>query len=153
MIYIGHRLDGLVDPAVYFVEIAPRRLRHHDVARLARAATAFLRIVGAELDPADRRARGLTQARVKHSIIAGLGRRVHPQQDGDNRQLPSPELEHSGPRFSCWDHVSHKDFAPPLSALSRFKANAGKRRGEIDLYLNRLRLKFKMTAIDSNFID
>jgi hypothetical protein len=78
---------------------------------------------------------------------------MHPQQDGDNRQLTSPKLEHRGPRFSCWDHVSHKDFAPLLSATSRFEANESKTLRQINLYLNLIRLKFEMTAIDSNFMD
>ena len=33
-------------------------------------------------------------------------------------------------------------FAPPLSTASTFDANTSKRRGEFDLYLNRIRLKF-----------
>jgi hypothetical protein len=53
---------------------------------------------------------------------------------------------------SCWDHVSHKGFAPPLSMPSTFDANTSKNRGEFDLYLNQVRLKFEMTAIDSNFM-
>jgi hypothetical protein len=29
---------------------------------------------------------------------------------------------------SCWDHVSHKRFAPPLSKTSTIEMNAGKNR-------------------------
>jgi hypothetical protein len=52
---------------------------------------------------------------------------------------------------SCWDHVSHKGFAPPLSQASTFDVNTSKASGKFDLYLNRIRLKFETTAIDSNF--
>jgi hypothetical protein len=30
---------------------------------------------------------------------------------------------------SCWDHVSHKGFAPPLSQASTFDANTSKSSG------------------------
>jgi hypothetical protein len=53
---------------------------------------------------------------------------------------------------SCWDHVSHKGFAPRLSLPGRFDANTGKNSSEFDLYLNRIRLKFETTAVDSNFM-
>jgi hypothetical protein len=52
---------------------------------------------------------------------------------------------------SCWDHVSHKGFAPPLSQPSTIEANTSKSWREFDLYLNRIRLKFEVFAIDSNF--
>ena len=60
------------------------------------------------------------------------------QQDGgSNRQsLPLSPEQHCGPRFSCWDHVSHKGFAPLLSTASTFDANTSKTRAEFDLYLN-----------------
>lgn len=150
--HVGHRLDGLVDPLVDPYEVPPSGLRQHDVAWLRRAAAAFARIVGTEFDPADRRTRNVTQAGVDH--VAGLGRHARRKQNGGNRQtFPlSPEPKHRGPRSSCWDHVSHKAFAPPLSTQSRFDANTGKSCGEFELYLNRIRVKFETTAIDSNFM-
>src|ERR1700730_17538961 len=51
---------------------------------------------------------------------------------------------------SCWDHVSHKGFAPPLSTPSTIEANTSKNSGQFDLYLNKIRLEFETTAIDSN---
>jgi hypothetical protein len=42
---------------------------------------------------------------------------------------------------SCWDHVSHKGFAPPLNKPSTFEANTSKNRGKFDLYFNKVRLK------------
>ena len=44
VIHVGHRLDGLVDPLVDPHQIPPRRLRHHDVARLRGAAAALARL-------------------------------------------------------------------------------------------------------------
>jgi hypothetical protein len=64
--------------------------------------------------------------------------------------FPCP-LNNIAAPVSCWDHVSHKGFAPPLSKPSTFDANESKNRRLFDLYLNRIRLKFEMTAIDSNF--
>src|SRR6266478_3534821 len=80
----------------------------------------------------------------------GARRRGHPHQDGDNRQSfsLSPELEHCGPRFSCWDHTSHKAFAPRLSTASGIETNTSKTSGYFDLYLNRIRLKFETTTIE-----
>src|ERR1700687_2237653 len=52
---------------------------------------------------------------------------------------------------SCWDHVSHKGFAPPLSTPSTFEVNTSKKRGLFDIYLSKIRLEFETTAIDSNF--
>src|SRR5262245_7392709 len=151
MIHVGHRLDGLVDPFVDAHEIAPRRLRHHDVAWLCRAAAAFAGVLGAEFDPADRRTRDVAEARIDG--VAGFRLNAHPQEDGKYSQpFPLSLEQHCGPRFSCWDHISHKGFAPPLSRPSRFDTNASKRRGEFKLYLNRIRLKFETSAIDSNFM-
>src|ERR1700723_1373770 len=53
---------------------------------------------------------------------------------------------------SCWDHVSHKGFAPRLNQPSTIEANTSKRWGYFDIYLNKARLKFETTAIDSNFM-
>ena len=101
MIHVGHRLDGFVDPVVDPDQIAPCRLRHHDIARLRSAAAALAGIVGAEFNPADRRARGLAKARIKNSIVTGLRRRTEFQQDGGKRQSLSlsPDPKHCGPRF------------------------------------------------------
>jgi hypothetical protein len=67
---------------------------------------------------------------------------------------PCPRLDIVAPRvFSRWDHVSHKDFSPPLSGTSRFEANENQTLGEFDACLRRIRFKFEMPAIDSNFID
>src|SRR5712664_2325128 len=43
---------------------------------------------------------------------------------------------------SCWSHVSHKGFAPPLSKPGTFEENTSKNRGYFDLYLNKIRLEF-----------
>src|ERR1700722_3221879 len=53
---------------------------------------------------------------------------------------------------SCWDHVSHKGFSPPLSCPSKIEVNVSKRCGYFDLYLNKTRLKFETIVIDSNFM-
>jgi hypothetical protein len=53
---------------------------------------------------------------------------------------------------SCWDHYSHKGFAPGLSKPSTIKLNTAKNCGVFDLYLIQTRLKFETTAIDSNFM-
>src|SRR4051795_2457391 len=59
VLLVGQRLDGLVDPAIDLDEVAPCGLRHHDVARLRRRALALGGIIRTELDPADRRTRGV----------------------------------------------------------------------------------------------
>src|SRR6266404_8155338 len=59
--------------------------------------------------------------------------------------FPCP-LNNIAAPVSCWDHVSHKGFSPPLSQPSTFDANTSKRRGEFDLYLNKDRLKFETIA-------
>jgi hypothetical protein len=51
---------------------------------------------------------------------------------------------------SCWDHVSHKGFAPLLNKPSTIEMNTSKSCGKLDLYLSQIRLKFETTAIDSN---
>src|SRR3954469_1430351 len=51
---------------------------------------------------------------------------------------------------SCWDHVSHKGFAPPLSRASTIEMNTRKNQALLDLYLKWIRLKLEMSAIDSN---
>src|SRR5262249_36089643 len=151
MIHVGQGLDRLVDPFVDAQEIAPCRLRHHDVAWLRRAAAAFARVFGAEFDPADRRTRGVAEA--GQNGVAGFRLDAHPKQDGEYSQsFPLSLEQHCGPRFSCWVHISHKGFAPPLSRPSRFDANASKSWREFELYLSRTRLKFETTAIDSNFM-
>jgi hypothetical protein len=53
---------------------------------------------------------------------------------------------------SCWDHVSHKGFAPPLNRASTIELNTVQTLGKLNPYLNRIRLKFETTAIDSNFM-
>src|SRR5205085_2016248 len=108
------------------------------------------RVISTEFDPPDRRTRSVAEARIEHVLVAGMRRRGHPHQDGGNRQSLSlpPELEHCGPRFSCWDHTSHKGFAPRLSTASRIETNTGKTSGYFDLYLNRIRLKFEVIAIE-----
>ena len=89
----------------------------------------------------------------KDALVAGMRRRANPQIDGERRHSLSPELEHCGPCFFCWDHVSHKDFSAPLSNPSPFETNESKNSRSFDFYLNCIRLKFETTAIDSNFID
>src|SRR5450631_1370550 len=71
MIHVGHRLNGLVDPVVDPQQIPPGRLRHHDIAWLRRAAAALAGIFGTELNPADRRARGVAEARKQSSFVTG----------------------------------------------------------------------------------
>src|SRR6185437_13075882 len=67
------------------------------------------------------------------------------------KPLPCPLNPNIVAPVSCWDHVSHRDFSPPLSRASTFDVNTSKSCGEFDLYLNKTRVKFEMTAIDSNF--
>jgi hypothetical protein len=52
---------------------------------------------------------------------------------------------------SCWDHISHKGFALPLSRTSTFVVNTSKNSGVFDLYFNIIQLKLEITAFDSNF--
>jgi hypothetical protein len=67
---------------------------------------------------------------------------------------PCPRLNMVAPVvLFLGDHMSHKDFAPPLSETSQFKTNENKSRGKFDEYLSCIRLKFETTEIDSNFID
>src|SRR5215510_4340473 len=104
----------------------------------------------------------LTRTRSRHAVcditmsrdgVAGFRLNAHPQEDGKYSQpVPLSLEQHCGPRFSCWDHISHKGFAPPLSRPSRSEEHTSKRRGEFKLYLNRIRLKFETSAIDSNFM-
>ena len=109
MIHVGHRLDGLVDPAVDPHQVPPRRLRHHDIARLCRAAAAIVGIVGAEFDPADRRTRGVAKARIQNSFVSGMRRRSHSQQDGGKSQShPLSPDAHCGPRFLLGPHFAQR---------------------------------------------
>jgi hypothetical protein len=67
--------------------------------------------------------------------------------------FPRPLKSNIVAPVSCWDHVSHKRFAPPLSKPSTFEAITSKTSAEFVLYLNRIQLKFEVFAIDSNFTD
>jgi hypothetical protein len=53
---------------------------------------------------------------------------------------------------SCWDHHSHKGFAPGLSKASTIELNTAQYFWKFDLILNRIRIKFETTVIDSNFM-
>src|ERR1700684_2242966 len=92
---------------------------------------------GPPLDPADRRARGVAEACIKCPLIGRSRRCAQSQQDGGNHQpLSLPEPKHCGPRFFCWDHVSHKGFAVRLSTPSRVETNTHQYFRKFDLYLN-----------------
>src|SRR3954452_2316159 len=65
--------------------------------------------------------------------------------------IPAPLMPIVAP-VSCWDHTSHKGFAPPLSCARSIELNTAQSFGYLNLYLNRIRLKFETTAIDSNFM-
>jgi hypothetical protein len=66
---------------------------------------------------------------------------------------PCPRLDIVAPVFFLLGPRSQKDFALPLSGTSRFETNENQTRGKFDEELRRIRFKFEMTAIDSNFID
>jgi hypothetical protein len=65
---------------------------------------------------------------------------------------PFPLIPNIVAPVSCWDHVSHKRFAPPLNKASTIETNTGKNCAQLDLYLIQVRLKFETTAIDSKFM-
>jgi hypothetical protein len=54
---------------------------------------------------------------------------------------------------SCWGHIAHKGFAARLSCASTIELNTVQIFEQLNLYLNRIRLKFETTAIDSSFMD
>src|SRR3954453_13875837 len=64
--------------------------------------------------------------------------------------IPCPLMPIVAP-VSCWDHHLHKGFAAGLSWPSTIELNTVQYYGYLNLYLNRFRLKFETTAIDSNF--
>src|SRR5206468_4933369 len=101
-------------------QVAPRGLRHHDIARLRRPALTLSGILRTELDPADRRTRGVTEARVEQSAFAGLRCRANPEKHGGDRQRfsLSPEMKHRGPRFLLGPHFAWSFCVAAKSAKS-----------------------------------
>src|SRR5262249_52955639 len=154
MIHVGHRTNILVDPLVDAHEVAPCRLRHHDVARRTRRAATVAWILAAELDPADRRP-GLRPDAGKEAAFDAcpftgilLTRRLRcsrqSDQDGErNTCAPSTLPHHCGPPLFLLGHTSHKGFAPMLSRRSRFEADLSIVFRVFDEYLNRIQLKFE----------
>ena len=98
--HVGHWFDVIVDPVVDPKQIAPRRLRHYDIARLGRVAAAFAGAVGAEINPTDRCTCGVAKTCVLHPFIAGIRGRCDAKQDCGKRQShPLSPSKHCGPRF------------------------------------------------------
>src|SRR5262249_46137229 len=77
MIHVGHRLDGVVDPLVDALEVLPGLLRKHDIAGLEWPTIALARQLGAEIGPADRRARDIANGDEQRALIRLRGRQAH----------------------------------------------------------------------------
>jgi hypothetical protein len=96
MIEIGHRFDRVVDPGVDLHEVAPGPGGQDDIARRAGAARAFGRLLGAELDPADRGARLAGHRHIGEAV--GRMRALHRQDGrGDQHRIAAGQHDRAPP--------------------------------------------------------
>jgi len=83
------------------------RLRHHDIARLRRAAAAIAGL-SHRIRPSRSASAWCRKARIKSSFLAALAGALIPNRMATTANpLPVPEPKHCGP-VSCWDHVRTK---------------------------------------------